>query len=83
MLLLREECNYKFDDEIMGAFLENGRLVVVDYKTDNLPTEEDFISKYKEQVSVYKKALSVCTDYEVGETYLYSFRLAKEIKVEV
>lgn len=24
MLLLREECNYKFDDEIMGAFLENG-----------------------------------------------------------
>ena len=65
------------------AFLENGRLVVVDYKTDNLPTEEDFISKYKEQVSVYKKALSVCTDYEVGETYLYSFRLGKEIKVEV
>ena len=65
------------------AFVENGRLVVVDYKTDNLRGEERFIEKYRKQVEVYKKALSMCTGYEVSEAYLYSFRLSKEIKVEV
>lgn len=64
------------------AFLEEGKLVVVDYKTDSLKEEKDFIKKYKKQVEVYKKALSMCTGYEVGETYLYSFKLSKEIKVE-
>lgn len=63
------------------AFLENGKLVVVDYKTDNLVGEDDFRRKYTEQVKVYKKALELCTDYEVGETLLYSFRLGKEISV--
>lgn len=65
------------------AFVENGKLIVVDYKTDNLEFEEQFILKYKKQVEVYKKALSMCTGYEVSETYLYSFKLSKEIKVEV
>ena len=64
------------------AFLENGKLIVVDYKTDNLDSEERFIEKYKKQVEIYKKALWVCTGYEVSETYLYSFRLSKEIRVE-
>lgn len=65
------------------AFVENGKLVVVDYKTDNLDSEEKFKEKYSKQVAVYKRALSLCTDYEVSETYLYSFRLEKEIKVEI
>lgn len=64
------------------AFLENGKLVVVDYKTDNLTDEDDFRRKYAEQVRLYKKALSICTDYEVSETLLYSFRLSKAISVD-
>ncbi|MBQ8029723.1 MAG: helicase-exonuclease AddAB subunit AddA [Clostridia bacterium] len=64
------------------AFVENGKLVVVDYKTDHLYEEKQFIEKYKSQVEVYKEALTLCTDYEVEETYLYSFSLGKEIKVE-
>ena len=64
------------------AFVENGRLVVVDYKTDNLENEDDFRKKYTEQVRVYKKALTLCTDYEVSETMLYSFRLGKEIIID-
>lgn len=64
------------------AFLEDGRLVVVDYKTDRLERDELFIEKYTSQVLIYKKALSMSTGYEVKETLLYSFHLGKEIRVE-
>jgi ATP-dependent helicase/nuclease subunit A len=63
------------------AFLENGELVVVDYKTDRLKTEEDFRRKYSSQVLLYKKALEQSTGYKVKETLLYSFHLGKEISV--
>ncbi len=63
------------------AFLENGKLIVVDYKTDRLSDEELFKEKYTSQVSLYKKALTLCTDYEVSQTLLYSFYLGKEIEI--
>ena len=78
----------EFSDEMMMiqgiadcAFLENGELVVVDYKTDRLKTEEDFRRKYSSQVLLYKKALEQSTGYKVKETLLYSFHLGKEISV--
>lgn len=64
------------------AFLEDGKLVVVDYKTDGLEKDEQFIEKYSSQVLLYKKALSMCTGYEVKETLLYSFHLGREIAVK-
>ncbi len=64
------------------AFLEDGKLVVVDYKTDSLSTEQEFIDKYSSQVLLYKKALALCTGYEVKETLLYSFKLSREIPVK-
>lgn len=79
----------QYSDEMMMiqgiadcAFLEDGRLVVVDYKTDSLKTEQEFIDKYASQVLLYKKALSQCTGYEVKETLLYSFNLGREIAVK-
>lgn len=64
------------------AFLENGELVVVDYKTDHIKTEEEFCEKYSSQVLLYKRALEICTGYKVRETLLYSFYLGKEIRVQ-
>lgn len=63
------------------AFLEDGELVVVDYKTDRLENETDFVVKYASQVLLYKKALSECTGYNVKSAVLYSFHLSKEIEV--
>ncbi len=63
------------------AFVENGELVVVDYKTDALKNETDFIVKYASQVLLYKKALRECTGYNVKSAVLYSFHLSKEIEV--
>ena len=64
------------------VFAEKGELVVVDYKTDRLSTEEEFVEKYSSQVKLYRKALSLCTDYSVKETVLYSFYLGKAITVK-
>lgn len=79
----------QFEDEyvmIQGiadcAFLENGELVVLDYKTDRLKTEEEFCEKYSNQVKTYKKALELCTGYKVRETLLYSFFLSRVIRIE-
>ena len=78
----------RFEDEkvmIQGiadcVFLEDGKLVVVDYKTDRLETEEEFCEKYSSQVRTYKEALALCTGLEVSRTLLYSFYLGKEIEV--
>ena len=64
------------------AFIEDGELVVVDYKTDRLENETDFVVKYASQVLLYKKALSECTGYNVKSAVLYSFHLGKEIELE-
>lgn len=64
------------------AFLENGELVVVDYKTDHIASEELFKEKYTAQVMLYKRALAVCTGYNVSKTLLYSFHLGREIEID-
>ena len=64
------------------AFVEDGALVVVDYKTDRLEEERRFVEKYAGQVGIYKMALSLCTDYPVKQTLLYSFYLHRAIPVE-
>lgn len=63
------------------AFLEDGELVVVDYKTDRLKDEKDFREKYSSQVILYRKALELCTGLKVKQTLLYSFNLAREIEI--
>lgn len=79
----------EFSDEMMMiqgiadcAFTENGEIVVVDYKTDHLENEEQFIEKYSSQVLLYKKALTECIGLPVKQTLLYSFYLSKEIEVK-
>ncbi|MDD6062598.1 MAG: helicase-exonuclease AddAB subunit AddA [Oscillospiraceae bacterium] len=54
------------------AFLEDGKLYVVDYKTDREPPDV-LRTRYKTQLTVYKTAMEQCTDYPVGGVLLYSF----------
>ncbi len=63
------------------AFLENNRLVLVDYKSDNVTDVEAFKARYKPQLDIYSRALTECTGYEVAERYLYSFKLNEFIEV--
>ena len=63
------------------AFLEDGKLVIVDYKTDRVQNEQALVHLYKKQLDIYKDALSKALGLPVKETLLYSFHLSKAIPV--
>lgn len=59
------------------VFEENGELVIVDYKTDKVKSENQLLSMYKNQIDFYKKAVSKALKKNVKEAVLYSFKLGK------
>ena len=63
------------------AFVENGSLVIVDFKTDKAENGEKLAEKYKEQLSIYRRCLSEVLDIPVKETVIYSFRLGKTVEI--
>ena len=58
------------------------KVVLVDFKTDRIDNEEEFIKKYKIQLEIYKETINSLTEYNVDDTFIYSFNLNKEIKIE-
>lgn len=76
--------NTSFNDEILVqgiadcVFEENGELVLVDYKTDKVDTENELLERYQNQLSFYKRAIEKTLEKPVKETLLYSFWLNKE-----
>lgn len=63
------------------AFVENGSLVIVDFKTDRAQNGEELAEKYKEQLGIYRRCLAEVLDIPVKETVIYSFRLGKSIEI--
>ncbi len=63
-------------------FEENGNIILVDYKTDRNVTEEELKERYQRQLSFYQQALEQILGEKVAEVYLWSFSLAKAIKME-
>lgn len=59
------------------VFEENGELVLVDYKTDRVDSEEELMDRYKNQLAFYKKSISKTLKKPVKEVLLYSFHLNK------
>ena len=76
-----EETNYTDEVLIQGiadcVFEENGELVLVDYKTDRVDSEEELLERYKNQIAFYKKAVAKTLNKPVKEALLYSFSLNK------
>lgn len=64
------------------AFVENGSLVIVDYKTDRASGASELVDKYREQLRIYKRCLADSIGLPVSETVIYSFRLGCEIKAD-
>ena len=62
------------------AFEEDGKWVVVDFKTDHAKDEEALWKRYAAQLALYRRALVACTGIPVKECLLYSFFLNREIR---
>lgn len=54
-------------------------MVIIDYKTDFVKSEEELKERYKHQLSLYKAAIEKSLSKKVSHTVLYSFSLDKAI----
>jgi ATP-dependent helicase/nuclease subunit A len=66
------------------CFVENGKWVLVDYKTnrvDEKNTVEKIAAYYKPQLQTYRTALEEITGIEVREAWLYLLSVGAEVKV--
>jgi len=80
-----ENCNSEELVLVQGIvdafFVEEDEIIIMDYKTDRIFSEEEFLMRYKEQLDLYAKALSLATGKKVREKIIYSFTMKKEIRV--
>lgn len=85
---LRADClNSEFPKEetvlIQGIidvfFEEDGRYVLLDYKTDAVQTAQELVKRYHVQLDYYAQALEQSSGYRDTERILYSFKLGEEI----
>ena len=60
---------------IDAFFVEDGQIVVVDYKTDRVETGQELWNRYAEQLKYYEEALGKLMQLPVKEKILYSSRL--------
>lgn len=60
-------------------FEEDGRYVLLDYKTDAVYTAEELVKRYHVQLDYYTQALEQSSGYRDTERILYSFKLGEEI----
>ena len=63
------------------VFEEDGALVIVDYKTDRVRDPAVLRERYKEQLSLYRRALSETLSLPVRETLLYAFYTGETVEV--
>lgn len=60
---------------------KEGKLNLVDYKTDYVQDENELILKYKEQLDLYKRALEEALEMKVSKVVIYSTYLKREVEV--
>ncbi|MFV0465149.1 MAG: helicase-exonuclease AddAB subunit AddA [Lachnospiraceae bacterium] len=62
-------------------FIEDGEIVLLDYKTDVIRTGEELVRRYGKQIELYEEALCKGTGLRIKESILYSFQLGEEVFV--
>ncbi len=66
---------------IDAYFEEDGKIVIVDYKTDRVEKIEELSERYKVQLDYYEKAIAQVTGMEVSEKVIYSVAFGKGLNV--
>ena len=60
---------------IDAYFVEDGKIVLLDYKTDAVSSMDELWKRYETQMDYYREALEALTHLKVSERRLYSFKL--------
>ena len=67
---------------IIDAFIvEDDGIILVDYKTDRVKSEEELRERYQKQIMLYSDALEAILGKKVKRRVLYSFYLGKEVEI--
>ncbi len=61
---------------------DDGKVILVDFKTDRIKDEKIFIARYKKQLDIYKEAIEKLLNYKVDKEYIYAFSINKEIEIK-
>lgn len=64
---------------IDAMFEENGKIIIVDYKTDNVADIRQLEARYKTQLELYADAVQLSLGKEVGEKIIYSTKFGDEL----
>jgi ATP-dependent helicase/nuclease subunit A len=62
--------------------VENGHIILVDYKTDRVDRLDTLADRYRVQLEYYANALNRVSQLEVQEKLIYSFCLDDVLAVE-
>lgn len=63
------------------CFVEDGAVVVVDFKTDRVKTSQELSSAYSKQLDIYAEACRKIFEMPVKEKIIYSFALSTAISL--
>ena len=67
---------------IIDAFIvEDDGIILVDYKTDRVKSEEELRERYRKQIMLYSDALEAILGKKVKRRVLYSFYLGEEVEI--
>lgn len=66
---------------IDAFFIEDGEIVLVDYKSDHVREAETLIGRYQKQLELYAEALEKITGLRVKEKLIYSIILEQAIPI--
>lgn len=67
---------------IIDAFIvEDDGIILVDYKTDRVKSEEELRERYLKQIMLYSDALEAILGKRVKRRVLYSFYLGEEVEI--
>lgn len=64
-------------------FEEDDGFVLVDYKTDNVKSTQELSDRYLTQIVLYKAAFAALLDKPVKSAYIYSFKLAEAVEINL
>ena len=79
------DCSQKDPVLLQGVldccYEKDGQLIIVDYKTDRLQGEAQFVERYGLQLELYRYGMQQLTGKNASKLYIYSFHLDKVIEI--